>query len=204
MLSGGSRRIVYSIYDTVYAPRSYSQGVTAETERDGQKPNNDSPQLPPGLDLLWGRRERKRHGPKPGLSLEGIVGAAIGVADAEGLGAVSMARVAKELGFTTMSLYRYLTSKEELLQLMWNASAQGAEGLVLDGEGWRPKLRAGRSCSAKCLIGIPGSPRCRWRRRPRSELAHLCRTRAGDHGRDQPGGGGQAADHRAHQLLYPQ
>ena len=38
-----------------------------------------------------------------------------------------MARVANELGFTTMSLYRYVTSKDELLQLMWNASAQGAE-----------------------------------------------------------------------------
>ena len=42
-----------------------------------------------------------------------------------------MARVAKELGFTTMSLYRYVSSKEELLQLMWNASAQGAEDLEL-------------------------------------------------------------------------
>ena len=55
-------------------------------------------QLPPGLDLLWGRRERGTRGPKPGLSIEGIVAAAIKLADAEGLGAVSMARVAKELG----------------------------------------------------------------------------------------------------------
>jgi AcrR family transcriptional regulator len=52
-----------------------------------------------------------------------------------------MARVAKELGFTTMSLYRHVTSKDELLQLMWNASAQGAESLVLDGDGWRDRLR---------------------------------------------------------------
>ena len=77
---------------------------------------------------------------KPGLSLEDIVEAAIGLADAEGLGAVSMARVAKELGFTTMSLYRYVTSKDELLQLMWNASAQGAEELVLEGKNWRSRL----------------------------------------------------------------
>ena len=40
-----------------------------------------------------------------------------------------------------MSLYRYVTSKDELLQLMWNASAQGAEELVLEGDGWRPRLR---------------------------------------------------------------
>jgi AcrR family transcriptional regulator len=97
--------------------------------------------LPPGLDLLWGRRERGRRGPKPGLSVDAIVDAAVRVADAEGLEAVSMARVAKELGFTTMSLYRHVTSKDELLQLMWNASAQGAESLVLDGDGWRDRLR---------------------------------------------------------------
>ena len=52
-----------------------------------------------------------------------------------------MARVANELGFTTMSLYRYVENKDELLQLMWNASAQGAEELVLEGDGWRPRLR---------------------------------------------------------------
>ena len=52
-----------------------------------------------------------------------------------------MARVAKELGFTTMSLYRYVTSKDELLQLMWNASAQGAEDLAFEGDDWRARLR---------------------------------------------------------------
>ena len=52
-----------------------------------------------------------------------------------------MARVAAELGFTTMSLYRYVASKEELLQLMWNASASGVESLVLEGDGWRARLR---------------------------------------------------------------
>jgi AcrR family transcriptional regulator len=97
--------------------------------------------LPPGLDLLWGRRERGKRGPRPGLSADAIVGAAIRVADGEGLEAVSMARVAAELGFTTMSLYRHVASKDELLQLMWDASATGAETLVLEGDGWREKLR---------------------------------------------------------------
>jgi AcrR family transcriptional regulator len=97
--------------------------------------------LPPGLDLLWGRRERGKRGPRPGLSADAIVGAGIRIADAEGLESVSMARVAAELGFTTMSLYRHVASKDELLQLMWNASATGAETLVLEGDGWREKLR---------------------------------------------------------------
>ncbi len=99
-----------------------------------------TPALPPGLDLLWGRRNKARRGPRAGLSIDAIVRAATKVADAEGLEAVSMGRVAKELGFTPMSLYRHLGGKEELLQLMWNASAEGAEQLVLEGEGWRERL----------------------------------------------------------------
>lgn len=105
-------------------------------------PNAEPERLPPGLDLLWGRRERGRKGPRPGLSADSIVEAAIALADAEGLEAVSMARVAAELGFTTMSLYRYVASKDELFQLMWNASALGAENLVLEGDDWRARLRA--------------------------------------------------------------
>jgi AcrR family transcriptional regulator len=109
----------------------------------GQPPTPVEPArpLPPGLDLLWGRRERGRRGPRPGLSADAIVAAAVRLADAEGLEAVSMARVAAELGFTTMSLYRYVANKEELLQLMWNASALGAESLVIEGEDWRARLR---------------------------------------------------------------
>ncbi len=97
--------------------------------------------LPPGLDLLWGRRGRGQRGPKPGLSVDAIIDAAVAIADDEGLDAVSMARVAKDLGFTPMSLYRHIASKDELLQLMWNASARGAEDLVLVGDDWRARLR---------------------------------------------------------------
>ena len=51
-------------------------------------------QLPAGLDLLWGRRGQGKRGPRPGLSADAIVDAAIRLADAEGLEGVSMARVA--------------------------------------------------------------------------------------------------------------
>ncbi|GAA2426219.1 TetR/AcrR family transcriptional regulator [Streptomyces macrosporus] len=70
------------------------------------------------LELLWGRRERPARGPKPGLTLERIVAAGIRIADAEGIDALSMRRVAAELGVGTMSLYRYVPGKAELLELM--------------------------------------------------------------------------------------
>lgn len=73
------------------------------------------------LELLWGTRKRPSRGPKPGLSVERIVWAAIEVADAEGLASLSMQRVANRLDFTTMSLYRYVPGKGELIELMLDA-----------------------------------------------------------------------------------
>jgi AcrR family transcriptional regulator len=57
-------------------------------------------------------------GRKPTLNLDAVVDAAIALADAEGLAAASMTRVAKALGVGTMTLYTYVPSKEELLDLM--------------------------------------------------------------------------------------
>ncbi|WP_434600429.1 TetR/AcrR family transcriptional regulator [Streptomyces sp. A5-4] len=70
------------------------------------------------LELLWGTGERPSRGPKPGLTLDRIVATAIGIADAEGLDAVSMRRLSTDLGTGTMSLCRYVPSKVELLDLM--------------------------------------------------------------------------------------
>ncbi|MQA11180.1 MAG: TetR family transcriptional regulator [Pseudonocardiaceae bacterium] len=70
------------------------------------------------LDLLWGNGKRPSRGPKPTLTVPQIARAAIEIADAEGLDAVSMQRVAGELGYTTMSLYRYVPSKDQLVDVM--------------------------------------------------------------------------------------
>ena len=71
------------------------------------------------LALMWEfDLGRKTRGPKPKLSLDAIVDAAVAVADAEGLDAVSMRRIGQELGVGAMSLYRYVPGKEELLDLM--------------------------------------------------------------------------------------
>ena len=80
--------------------------------------------LPPAVEQLWGLRGpgRARGGPKPALSLERIVAAAVELADAGGLAALSMSRLAEKLGFTTMSLYRYVASKDDLLVLVLDAA----------------------------------------------------------------------------------
>ncbi|MEO3750649.1 TetR/AcrR family transcriptional regulator [Streptomyces sp. B6B3] len=94
------------------------------------------------LQLLWQGRETATRGPKPGLTLEAIVTAAVGVADREGLAALSMRRVAAELGVGTMSLYRYVPGKGELLDLMLDhVNAPGKEEQEeYRGKHWRPLL----------------------------------------------------------------
>lgn len=86
------------------------KGMTTETAGSGD--------IARALELMWGTGERPTRGPKPGLTLDAIVTKAIEVADAEGLAAVSMRRLATELGTGTMSLYRYVPGKAELLDLM--------------------------------------------------------------------------------------
>jgi AcrR family transcriptional regulator len=70
---------------------------------------------PTAVELLWGTQQRGRRGPKPALSLERIVAEAIALADAEGLANLSMQRLAERLGFTKMSLYRYVPGRAELI-----------------------------------------------------------------------------------------
>jgi AcrR family transcriptional regulator len=95
--------------------------------------------LPASLAAAWGVHHRPPRGPKPGLSLERIVSAAVRVAGAEGLAAVSMSRVAAELGTGPMSLYRYVTRKDELLALMVDA-AHGPPPAGPPDEDWRAGL----------------------------------------------------------------
>ncbi|MEV4012889.1 TetR/AcrR family transcriptional regulator [Nonomuraea angiospora] len=70
------------------------------------------------LALLWRTSERASRKGKPELSVDRIVRAAIEVADAEGLPALSMRRVAERLGVGTMSLYTYVPGKPELFDVM--------------------------------------------------------------------------------------
>ncbi len=91
--------------------------------------------------LLWGPPAKPTRGPKPALSLERIAAAGVEVADAEGLAAVSMQKVAGLLDFTKMSLYRYVPGKAELVALMVE-SAVDEPPAPADGADWREQLTA--------------------------------------------------------------
>jgi len=98
------------------------------------------PRLPASLEAAWGVRAPAARGPHPGLSLKRIVSAAVRVATANGLDAVSMTRVAKEIDAATMALYRYVGAKEELLALMVDQAFESAPPPRSAEEGWRASL----------------------------------------------------------------
>ncbi|NDU77795.1 TetR family transcriptional regulator [Actinomadura sp. DSM 109109] len=90
------------------------------------------------LELLWGVRERPRRGPKPRLTAEEIVRAAIRLADAEGLDGLSIRRIAEELGVSPMSIYTYVPGKAELIDVMIDRAF--GELVPPDHESWRARL----------------------------------------------------------------
>jgi AcrR family transcriptional regulator len=91
-------------------------------------------------DLLWGLREPPTRGPRPGLTLEGIASTAVHIADSEGLGALSMQRVAAALPVTKMALYRYVSGKAELTSVMIEAAVGEPPQFAGLPGGWRARL----------------------------------------------------------------
>ncbi|MBN2292559.1 MAG: TetR/AcrR family transcriptional regulator C-terminal domain-containing protein, partial [Pirellulales bacterium] len=90
--------------------------------------------------VVWNRPPRASRGPHPAHSRDGIARTAILVADREGIEAVSMRRIAAELGGGAASLYRYIKKKDELLDLMMDAVI--AEQKLPKASGnWRKDLR---------------------------------------------------------------
>jgi AcrR family transcriptional regulator len=83
---------------------------------------------------LWERIEGSSRGPRPTLTHDQIARAAVEIADADGLSAVSMRHLAERLGVATMGLYRYVTGKDEVYELMLDAVAAD---LALPDAGWR-------------------------------------------------------------------
>lgn len=102
-------------------------------ERDADA---DLEALPPGLAAAWGVTDAGgRRGPKPAHSVEKIIAVATELADEEGIAAASLPKVAARIGVTANALYRYVSSKEELIVLLADR-AWGDPPALPDGD-WR-------------------------------------------------------------------
>ncbi|MEU2540090.1 TetR/AcrR family transcriptional regulator [Streptomyces iakyrus] len=116
--------------------------MTSGTSGTGGTETSGSGDIARTLELLWDTGRRPSRGPKPALTVDRIVEAAVQIADAEGLQGLSMRRVAAELGTGTMSLYRYVPGKGELLDLMLDRVQRPSENPADPGAGWRAALEA--------------------------------------------------------------
>jgi len=97
---------------------------------------------PAALDRLWGAVAGTERPARVGLSLERIIESGVELADQDGLGAVSMKRVAERLGFTTMALYRHVAGKDELLLMMQDTCWRPPEGFDIAPGDWRDELES--------------------------------------------------------------
>jgi AcrR family transcriptional regulator len=102
---------------------------------------------------MWGREASPRHGPRPSLDVGTVVAAAIRLADRDGVEGVTMSGVAAQVGVATMSLYRYVGSKDELLLLMVDAAVPGPPAAA--GLGWRGYLTAWTRANRDFLLAHP-------------------------------------------------
>jgi len=111
--------------------------------------------LPRAVRALWGLEEPTgRRGPKRSLSVHAIGAAAVEIADADGLAAVSMASVAQRLGTTAMSLYRYVASRQELEVVMVDL-ALGPAPELNPRRSWRHELEDWARADARHLAAHP-------------------------------------------------
>ena len=101
------------------------------------------------VNPTWRRRPSPSRGPKPSVSASQIAGAAIRVADKEGLEAVTMQRIAGEMDLTTMALYRYVSSKSDLVDLMIDSASDSASVFGKPSQPWSDRLKEwARRCFA--------------------------------------------------------
>jgi AcrR family transcriptional regulator len=107
--------------------------------------------VPPAI---WSRPERSGRGPTPSLDREAIAAAAVKLADAEGYEALSMRSLAGALGVGATSLYRYVERKDELLDLMIDATI-GAEMAYAPVGRWREDLGAFARALRALLLAHP-------------------------------------------------
>ena len=105
--------------------------------------------------LLWEDRTPATRGPKAGLTPEGVVQAAIEIADEEGLAAVTMHAVAAKVGLTTMAIYRYFPNKEALLDAIIDAGMGLPPRPTEPRDDWRSEVTRWAHAKRAMLIARP-------------------------------------------------
>jgi AcrR family transcriptional regulator len=113
------------------------------------------PDLRRRSQLLWEDRSRPTRGPKPALTPDDVVQAAIEIADEEGLAALTMQAVSSKLGFTTMAVYRYFPNKEALFDAIVDAGLGLPPQPPVPRGDWRAELTQWAHAKRAMLIARP-------------------------------------------------
>ncbi|MET8677968.1 TetR/AcrR family transcriptional regulator [Streptomyces sp. NPDC004647] len=93
-------------------------------------------------DLLWRTEAERAEGARPRLSARLIVDAAVAIVDAEGLDALSMQRIASELGYSSMALYRHIPGKDQLVAAMVDATTGRPPAPSSPPAAWRTEIES--------------------------------------------------------------
>jgi TetR/AcrR family tetracycline transcriptional repressor len=93
---------------------------------------------------------------RPDLSRDAIVDRALTIADAEGIAAITVRRIAQEFGVTPMALYWHVKSKDELLDAMGDRFFDDLDPIPADGD-WADQLRAAVTTLVAALRRHPGA-----------------------------------------------
>jgi AcrR family transcriptional regulator len=115
--------------------------IASGTDASRDLADADGSSVPGYLAIAWHGASDKRPGPQRSLDLRAIAAAGISLADEGGLEGVSMRSVGARLGITSMGLYRYVHSKDELLALMID-EALGPPNFPAAKGDWRDQLTA--------------------------------------------------------------
>ncbi|WP_405923708.1 TetR/AcrR family transcriptional regulator [Streptomyces sp. NBC_00035] len=117
-------------------------------------PEPSEPSGPRESASLWERLDRPAPAPRSTLTPQRIAAAAVAIADTEGLDAVTMRRLAADLGVAPMAAYRYVSGKDELLELMVD-HIYGELALPGEAKDWREVLRGLALHTRAVLLGHP-------------------------------------------------
>lgn len=110
--------------------------------------------IPAYAELLWRGDQETRPGPKRSLDMHALARAGVELADTAGLDAVSMRTVSAAIGMSSMALYRYVKSKQQLLLMMVD-EAIGPPPVPAGEQDWRDGLLTWAHASRNRLRGHP-------------------------------------------------